>query len=200
MGGREVVGGVPGPSLSGSRGAFFLLSETSGHAPHLGRGPGCSFLLRRGWLFCLLGWDLPGKVAGSWAGAAHLLARSCQHERGPSTFSELDPGHPEVNTRDTVPPLQIFTREHDLSPSQQGSELPVLGGGSAWPGHLFGARVTRDSGHGDIGSSLWWFPGTLGRPHLSQLLRRSLPWIKDPPGWRSAEDMPWLWRRAWGWV
>lgn len=58
--------------------------------------------------------------------------------------------------------------------------------------------MTRDSGHGDIGSSLWWFPGTLGRPHLSQLLRRSLPWIKDPPGWRSAEDMPWLWRRAWG--
>ena len=60
---------------------------------------------------------------------ADLSVRSFpQHERGPSTFSELDPGHPEVNTRDTVPPLQIFTREHDLSPSQQGSELPVLGG------------------------------------------------------------------------
>lgn len=76
-----MVGSVPGPSLSGSRGAF-LLSETSGHAPHLGRGPGCSFLLRRGWLFCLLGWDLPGKVAGSWAGAAHLLAGSCQVSLG----------------------------------------------------------------------------------------------------------------------
>jgi len=115
-------------------------------------------------------WGCAGPNQGhrGWVTADLSVRSFIQHKHGPSTFSELDPGDPEVNTRDTVPPSQIFTREYALSQSQRRSELPVLEGGSAWPhpqdswpGLLFGALVTLVSGHRGTGSSLWWFSGTL---------------------------------------
>lgn len=62
--------------------ALLLASRDFWPGPGVGTGPGCSFLLRCGWLFCLPGWDLHGKGAGSWAWAAHVLAGCFQVNLG----------------------------------------------------------------------------------------------------------------------
>lgn len=91
-----------------------------------------------------------------------------------------------------------------------GPELPTCWLGAArwlswphpqdsWPCLLFGALVTLVSAHSGIGSSLWWFSGTPDNsPKTSSFptAKTEPPVDKGPPGWRSAEDRPSLWRAA----
>lgn len=87
--GREVAGGVPGLSLSGS-GAFFLLTENPAQAWVWGGGLAAVFSCSV--VGSSVFQDGPVGVyagAGSWARAASVLAGCCQHEHGPSPSPSL---------------------------------------------------------------------------------------------------------------
>lgn len=93
----------------------------------LGRGPGCGFLLRCGWLFCLPGWACGVCVGKEGAGSLDCLC-VCWMLPAPEWTKQLLRARCwgcRSEPRDMIPSAWIFMSEHALLQSRRG-------GGSIW--------------------------------------------------------------------